>query len=362
MIHLPESRRWRVVLTVALFVVLAAGLFVRLGHDRVYPKSEARCFGVVADMMRTGDWLVPHFGGQIRLQKPPLFYWAAATVASVAGEHSLLTLRSVSAASALGLALAVFAVGVSLNGFAAGFWSAAALGASAIFFIRGRVGDAEMLLALLTFLSLAAFERLWFRGDRRMEPALAIFVGLGFLTKATAALLSVLAPILVWLAVNRSLRLVLRARTLLWSSVAALIGLSWYWIILVRLPEARELFREFLLSPFGFRPAHVDETQHHDATHVEAIYYYLARFPLQLLPASVLLIPLGWEAWCQHLWRDEPRVRFYALAFVVQFVGWSLVPGKQLHYLLPLVPLFAVVAGHWLAKRTVEGRRVAPRQ
>ena len=352
LIQLPADRRWQVVVTVALFVVLAAGLFVRLGRDRVYPKSEARCYAVVADMLRTGDWLVPRFEGQIRLQKPPLFYWAAATVANGAGGHSLLTLRSVSATSALALALAVFAVGVSLGGFAAGFWSAAALGATAIFFIRGRIGDAEMLLALLVFLSLAAFERSWFTGDRRMAPALAILVGLGFLTKATAALLSVLAPILVWLALQRSLHLVLQARTLLWSAVAAAIGLSWYGVVIGHVPEASELLRQFLLSPFGVRPAHIDETHHHDATHVEAIYYYLPRLPLQLLPASALLIPLGWEAWHRRMWSDEPRVRFYALAFVVQLVAWSLVPGKQIHYLLPLAPLFAVVAGCWLGKRS----------
>src|SRR5262249_46949033 len=216
------------------------------------------------------------------------------------------TVRCVSATAALALAAAVFAVGRSLGGFAAGFAATAALGASILYLVRGRIGDAEMLLALLVFAALAAFERLWFARDRRMAPALAVLVGLGFLTKATAALLSVLAPILVWLALQRSLHLALRLRTLAWAAVAAAIGLSWYAALLVRVEGAGELFREFLLSPLGLRPEHLDETHHRDATHVRPLLYYLSRFPIQILPAGALLVPLAVEAWRERLWRAQP--------------------------------------------------------
>src|SRR5262245_15953233 len=100
-------------------------------------------------MVDSGDWLVPRFEGLVRLQKPPLFDWTAAALAELAGGHSRLTLRSVSAASALALALAVFAVGRSLGGFSAGLCSTAVLAGCALFWNRGRIGDAEMLLALL---------------------------------------------------------------------------------------------------------------------------------------------------------------------------------------------------------------------
>jgi len=249
----------------------------------------------------------------------------------------------------------VFAVGRSLGGFSAGFAATAVLGASTLFLQRGRIGDAEMLLALVVFAALAAFEQLWFARDRRLAPALAVLVGVGFLTKATAALLSILAPILVWLALQRSLHLALRPRTLAWSAVAAAIGLSWYAAILVRVEGAGELFRQFLLTPFGVRPAH-----DYDATHVRSLFYYLPRFPLLTLPAGVLLVPLAVEAWRERLWRAQPRLEFYAIAFLAQGVAWSLVPGKQIHYLLPAVPLFALVAGAriaaWLERRPLAHR------
>ena len=332
-------------LALALFAAIAAGLFVRLGGDRLYPKSEARCFAVVGEMVRSGDWLVPKLDGEPRLQKPPLFYWTAAAVAELAGGHSLWTLRSVSALAALALAAAVFAVGRSLGGWPAGFCSAVALAAMALFWVRGRIGDAEMLLALLVFLALAAFERLWFTGERRMAPALALLVGLGFLTKATAALLGIGAPILAWLALQRSLRLAVSPRALAWAGAAAALGLSWYALILWRVPAAGEEFRAFLIGPFGYHALHTD------ATHVRSPFYYLPRLPLQTLPAGLLLLPLAWEAWRERLWRADPRLHFYAVAFVAQLAAWSLVPGKQLHYVLGLLPLFAVIAGRRIAAR-----------
>ena len=344
MSRLPSTAGKRRALELALFAVIAAGLFVRLGSDRLYPTSERRCFLVVGEMVRSGDWLVPKLNGVPRLQKPPLFYWAAATVGELAGGSSLWTLRSVSAAAALALAAAVLAVGRSLGGWPAGFCSAAALASMALFWVRGRIGDAEVLLALLVFLALAAFARLWFDGDRRMAPVIALLVGLAFLTKATAALLSIGVPILVWLALPRSLRVALSPRTLAWAAGAAALGLSWYVTILLRVPAAAEEFRAFLISPFGVHA-------HGDATHVRSLLYYLPRVPLQTLPAGVLFLPLGWEAWRERLWRADPRLHFYALAFVAQLVAWSLVPGKQIHYVLGLLPLFAVVAGRRISER-----------
>jgi 4-amino-4-deoxy-L-arabinose transferase-like glycosyltransferase len=332
-------------LELALFAAMAVGLFFRLGSDRVYPASERRCNEVVAEMVRSDDWLVPRLDGEPRLQKPPLFYWTAAVVAELAGGHSLWTLRAVSAMAALALAAAVFAVGRSLGGWPAGFCSAAVLAAMALFWVRGRIGDAEMLLTLLNFLALAAFERLWFAGDRRMAPALALLVGLGFLTKATAALVSVGAPILVWLALKRSLRLAVRPQALAWAALATAIGLSWYVAILLRVPAAAAEFRAFLIGPFGVHALR------RDATHVRSLLYYLPRLPLQTLPAGVLFLPLGWEAWRERLWRADPRLQFYAVAFVAQLAAWSFVPGKQMHYVLGLLPLFAVVAGRRIAER-----------
>jgi 4-amino-4-deoxy-L-arabinose transferase-like glycosyltransferase len=245
----------------------------------------------------------------------------------------------------------VFAVGRTLGGFSAAFWSAFALAANSLFFVRGRIGDAEMLLALVSFLALAAFESLWRTRDRRLLPVLAGLVGLAFLCKATAGLLNVFAPILAWLALQRSPRLVLRPAVLGWALAALALSLSWYAAILWRVPGAMDLFREYLIGPLGVHASG------RDATHMRSFFYYWPRFPLLTAVTGLVLPWLLWEAWRTRFFAQDPRARFLALAFVSLITAWSFVPSKQMHYLLPMAPLQALLVGklaveRWRAFRT----------
>src|SRR5262249_44933559 len=151
----------------------------------------------------------------------------------------------------LALAGAVFALGRSLGGFPTAWASTAALGTTALYYVRGRVGDAEMLLALFVFLALVTFERLWRTRELRLLPVLSLLVGLGFLAKATAALLCILAPIAVWLALERRLSLAWKPAVIGWGLVALAIGISWYAAILWLVPHAGELFEHYLVGPMG---------------------------------------------------------------------------------------------------------------
>ncbi len=42
------------------------------------------------EMIQRGDWIVPYFNGQPRLDKPPVSYWATAAIASVAAALTAL--------------------------------------------------------------------------------------------------------------------------------------------------------------------------------------------------------------------------------------------------------------------------------
>ena len=350
--RLPEVVLRRATLVTALFAVMAAGLWLAPQRGSP-PSSEDRCVGVVESMVATGNWLVPYFEGEPRLQKPPLYYWAGAAVVELTHQPVVVALRDLSSLVSLALAAAVFAYGWSLGGFALGLASAAAVGASFLFYQRGRVGDAEPLLALLTFLALAAFETSWRTRDRRWLPALAVTVGLAFLTKATASLLDVFVPILAWLAFHRSLGLALRPRVLAWAALALAISLSWYVAILVHVPDSLELFRQYLIGPLGVHAGG------RDAIHSRELWYYV-RFPLLTAPVGLLLPWIAWQARKTRGFSDDAVSRFLALALVTLFAAWSLVPSKQMHYLLPLVPLQALLVARlcvaWWRRRSPDDR------
>ncbi len=71
--------------TVLFIVVCAAWLLPGLvGHDP-WKLDEAVAFGMVAEILRTGDWILFKVAGEVYLEKAPLFLWTAAAFAKVFG-------------------------------------------------------------------------------------------------------------------------------------------------------------------------------------------------------------------------------------------------------------------------------------
>src|SRR2546421_4474202 len=60
---------------------IGLGLF---GHDPWKP-DDATSFGVTLEMLKHGDWLVPHLAGIALPDRPPLFYALAAATATAFG-------------------------------------------------------------------------------------------------------------------------------------------------------------------------------------------------------------------------------------------------------------------------------------
>ncbi|CAM2153321.1 Glycosyl transferase [Pararobbsia alpina] len=67
-----------------VLVVIAYLLIGVLGHDP-WKQDETYTFGIIAHMLHTGDWVVPTNAGQPFMEKPPLYDWVAAGLASLFG-------------------------------------------------------------------------------------------------------------------------------------------------------------------------------------------------------------------------------------------------------------------------------------
>ena len=63
--------------TLAVLLCIAWILLGLVGHDPWKP-DEAHTFGVVYQLLKDGDWVVPMLAGEPYLDKPPLFYLTAA--------------------------------------------------------------------------------------------------------------------------------------------------------------------------------------------------------------------------------------------------------------------------------------------
>lgn len=325
-----------------LLAAAACVLCFRLGTPAVDHAPEQRSFQVAQTMLASGDWWVPRLAGEPRLNKPPLYYWAVAATAkrSAAGEVTPLSLRLPAALSALALVALTFAWGRSIGGATHGLFAAILLLGMQGFIGFGRRGVVDMPLALFCSAALLCYERL--RATRRaaLLPIFASCVALAVLSKATAALLVIGLPIGLDLFLRGELRAALRPRVLAWMGAALVAGFGWYGFLIARVPGAWDILMMALLLPVGVESTVVPVTNTH--YHASPLYY-LTRLPDLALPA-LLLLPLALvRAWRTRLWRGDAGRRFPALAFAALFVAFSLLLQKQRHYLLPLLPLLALV-------------------
>src|SRR4029434_1207824 len=73
-------------LKTALFVVVCLAWLLPglVGHDP-WKVDEAVAFGLVSEMVRTGDWIQFRIAGELYLDKAPLFLWTAAAFAKALG-------------------------------------------------------------------------------------------------------------------------------------------------------------------------------------------------------------------------------------------------------------------------------------
>lgn len=341
----------RVLLLAVLLVLVAAAVFVPgLGRPPVSDSAELRCFEIVQGMVDTGDWLVPRRHGQLWVNKPPLFYWSGASLAAVLGEYDRWVLRLPSAIFALLLVGAAVRWGSSLRDPSTGLLAGAMLVLMPQFVSSARHGSAEMTLALCANLSLLVFDRAWFRGMRRQVPLFALFLGLGVLAKATAVVFVILLPILVQIVLERGWSRV-RRRHVLWGLAGLLAGFLWYVALVLVAPEAWDRLVGELLLPVGKR------TQPGSALHRGPPWDQVVNLLKGSFPVSLLLPVVALGAFRTRLFRGDARRRFPAVIVLSQLVAWSILPQKQPHYLLPLLPAFAVWTAMALRDAFPEGVR-----
>src|SRR5438128_9199655 len=86
-------------------------------------RDEPRFAEASREMIERGDYIVPYFNNQLRLDKPPLAYWAQVVSYRIFGENDFAA-RFPSAAAAALLALTIPVRGLRIGGERVG-WRAA---------------------------------------------------------------------------------------------------------------------------------------------------------------------------------------------------------------------------------------------
>jgi len=341
---------WRTAPAWLLWGLLAVAWLATLQLRPLLDPDEGRYAEIPREMLASGDWISPRFDGLKYFEKPPLQYWATATVYAGFGVHEWS-----SRLWAVGLAFAclplVFAWVRRLFGNECALAALTALGVSPYFVI---VGHLDLLDAAFTFwltAAVLAFTRAQASapgsgGERRWMLAAWALAALAVLSKGIVVGVLAGGALLVYTLLERD--------TLTWRRLHAAPGLAlflliaapWFVAVSLRNPSFPGFF--FVHEHF----ARFLTTEHHRE---EPWWFFLPLLLAAVLPWVAPLAAAVRAAWQEESvsaasaageagTRFRPR-RFLLIYAVVTVVFFSASGSKLAPYILPVVPVLAALAG-----------------
>jgi 4-amino-4-deoxy-L-arabinose transferase-like glycosyltransferase len=306
--------------------------------------DEGRNAEVAREMAATNNYLLPHLNGLPYLDKPVLFFAAAAAAIEIFGVNEL---AARSASLLFGLATAV------LTGwFALRFWgrdaaamaaTAAATAPLAVGLSRAVIMDTMLaffiVVAVLSlFLAIESRSADWLNppGDRPWFVWTLIAwaaMGMGVLTKGPVALavpLLVAVPYAVWR----------RASLAVWYPLGPVLMLAlvlpWVWAVSSEIPD----FLHYVFVTETWARMTTDELRR-----TEPVWFFVPILLAGTFPWSVVaLASLGPRAPAADSIHRGLRIYLW-LWLLVPLAFFSLSHGKQEQYVLPLVPAVALLVG-----------------
>ena len=323
-------------------VVLAVALLTR----PLMPIDETRYLSVAWEMWLSGNFLVPHLNGETYSHKPPLLFWLinlgwgmfgvnewwprlvaplfglASLFLSAKLAHELWPKNSSSWVSSMTPMLL-------FGGF---FWA-----------IFTTLTMFDMLLTAFSVLGLIGVVRAWRTGNFSGFALMGLGIGLGLLTKGPAILLHILPAALLAPMWGKFLQ----GRPMGPGSVRWMLGLlsavvigvviGLAWAVPASLAGG-EAYRDAIF--WGQSAGRVVSS----FAHSRPWWWYVAALPVLLIPW--VLWPTAWRAARQGL--QDGLLRDGGIRFCIAWVApaliiFSLISGKQFHYLLPELPALSLI-------------------
>jgi 4-amino-4-deoxy-L-arabinose transferase-like glycosyltransferase len=360
-----RPRTWLAGLFVVSLLISLSGN----GAQRPIDAHEAFVARTATEMSRRGEWAVPWFNDEIRLQKPPLSYWLAMGVHAAAGGARNETVREWEARLPSVVAGALLAVVTALLGWVTlgsltlGLFAAAMLATTQGFVVWSHSAQPEMLYACFCGVELFGFALAAHRIDQpdsgRSALRAAAFAWIGFalavLTKGPLLPVFILVGAILGLALSRPRPRIARVvQPWIGLAILAVIVVPYFAWVAMHLEGAVELWRSQMFSRTGgvseawWRPLEM---------------YYVVRALKVLLPWSALL-PAAVLYLRLRRGRATPTERLVFFAAVVAPIALSFSEGRKSYYLLPVLPPLCVLmagAAAELARRWRESEETQRR-
>ena len=338
MMEIQNTKKFTTLSVIAVLAIASVVSFWTLSYQ---PLDSHECFVSVTarNMLETGNWIVPKFNNDLRLQKTPLSYWLVALVAKTTGNTDEFSTRLPSAVFAILSVAAILYFASQWLEFPIVLLSAFVWISTLAFIKYSHNGRPEMALCSLVTISMLSFYSAMRTPSRRRQISYMLVFWLSFslamLAKGPAPLALVAPPIFFYFVVFKQWNKVKFTLPIIGTILFLLIVLPWPIIVALKDPQCLAFWkREF-----------IDRFMGHYAVGNRHFWYYLPIIfkltaPLSAFVPYVIAAPFFpvWE-------KKRPAMWYLWLWFVVQIAVMTVSGGKRQHYILPAIPAFSILTG-----------------
>jgi 4-amino-4-deoxy-L-arabinose transferase-like glycosyltransferase len=333
------SQWWREPQLAVLLLLILAIYFTRLTTLCIRGEEPHRA-RLAAEILETGEWIVPKQQGEIYLSRPPLQSWPIAWLGLLRGEVDLFSARFPTVVALLLTAVLLYAYGRSFLSPVAAFAAAVAYATMGQVMEIGRLAETESTFTLLIASSLL----LWHWGySRGWSPALTWSLGYSFsalagLAKGPQGPAYFAAPVFAYLLIQRDWKYLFSRAHLMGMAAFAIVLGSWqlpfYW-------------RTDWESVRGIWTNNAAKRFTENAP--SAVVRHLIEYPLEvlgcMLPWSILLIGFFNRPFRETLRPFRSQLLFALTAIAVTFPTVWFATLARGRYFMPIYPCFAVLVG-----------------
>ena len=330
-----EAHAW-----LALLAAFGLIWFAVLGVRPLFNPDEGRYAQIPAEMLASGDFILPRLDGLVYLEKPPLQYWATALTLRMFGHNEWAARLPTATAAALTLVF-VYLLGRRAFGAGHGLRAAAMTASMLLYVFMGQLITLDMALSCCLTIAVASFCLAQLERGRAPRACrgwmLACWAAMGAatLTKGLVGLVLPGAVLVLYTLLQRDFATWRHLHLGKGLALYALLVLPWFLLV----ERAHRGALDFLVVHEHFQ--RYLSTVHE---RYQPWWYFLAILAagtLPWLPQAARALLTGWRATQPRGRFDAARVLWVGAAFVLVF--FSLSDSKLAPYVVPVLPLLALL-------------------
>jgi len=333
----------------AVMVLCAVLWFGLLGQRDLFDPDEGRYAGIPAAMVDSGDWLTPRLNDFKYFEKPVLQYWGTAVAFSLFGKSNA-SARLWTAVLGFSTALFAMLVAFRLYGRRASLYTFLIGISYLMVVVFGHFLTLDMALSAFLLMGIGSLviAQAGTPGDiqtRNWMLAGWSALALATLTKGLVAVVLPAASVVVYSLWQRDWSLWKRLHLVKGLILFLLITAPWFIAVSIANPEFAQFF--FIHEHFNRYTSDVHSRE-------GPIYYFVPYLLLGVCPWLITslrsLVSPGFK-WLPGKSGGFNPERFMWTFVVVTFCFFSLGQSKLPGYILPVLPLIAIIAGGQIAQR-----------